>query len=386
VAIFAGIIGMAGRFAGQVLNTTLGWATLLLFGKVPQKKQVVLLIMVFGSLAWVALVVGTIFPNVGSLLIAAVPLKDVLGENWIRLGMLIGALVVPLLIGIAAVFVTEPSKRPKGFGLIVGVLRGYPFAAALSLILVLLAVVGTVRKIRSLMRRWEDAHVPIIVKPGAYEEVFALIERKLDGVGFDLTPRDAGRFISGPPKLLDLIAGRALGDLVPDKLMLLTGPGIEILVYPSDLAISGTRELVARARAAVVTELSEAPAYMTTSAEAQKFEDELEKLGPGASKTRPVQLVEHVRSLDKKLARLAVPWEEWETLYRMRLQLERDALVPGDSGELGGANPGAPVEVQGARARPASRLDLAIGAAGAALIALDLALLLGNRRRKDTPH
>jgi hypothetical protein len=289
--------------------------------------------------------------------------------------------IVPVLIGIAAVYVTEPSKRPSGLGLIVGVLRGYPFAAALALILVLLAVVGTFRKLRSMAKRWEDAHVPIIVKPGAYEEVFALIESKLDSVGLEMTPRDAGALISGPPKLLDLIAGRALGELVPDKLMLLAAPNLEILVYPSDLAISGTREYVARARAAVVTELSEAPAYMTTSAEAQKFEDELEQLGPGASKARPVELVEHVRSLDKKLARLAVPWEEWETLYRMRLQLERDALVSEDTGEMGGADPGTRVAVPAAGTRPASRLDLAIGAAGAALIALDLALLLGNRRR-----
>jgi hypothetical protein len=94
-----------------------------------------------------------------------------------------------------------------------------------------------------------------------------------------------------------------------------------------------------------------------------------------------VELIEHVRSLDKKLARLAVPWEEWETLYRMRLQLERDALVPEDSGDLGGADTGTPVEVTVSRARPASRLDLVIGAAGAALIGLDLVLLLGNRRR-----
>ena len=92
--------------------------------------------------------------------------------------------------------------------------------------------------------------------------------------------------ISGPPKLLDLIAGRALGDLIPDRLQLLVGENLEILVYPSDLAISGTRDRVAMARAAIVTELTEAPAYMTTSAEAQKFEDELEKLGPGRGARR----------------------------------------------------------------------------------------------------
>jgi hypothetical protein len=381
MAIVAGIIGMLGRFAGQLLNTTLGWATLLLFGKVPQKKQIILLIMVFGSLIWVALVIGVIFPNVGSLLIAAVPAKDIIGEQWVRLGMLVGALIVPLALGVAAVFVTEPKSRPRGLGIVVAVLRGYPFAAVLSLVLVLLAVVGTVRKVRSLMRRWEDAHVPVVVKPGKYEELFALIEERLDAAGLDLMPRDAGRLISGPPKLLDLIAGRALGDLVPDQLKLLVGKNIEILVYPSDLAISGTRAVVARARAAIVSELTEAPAYMTTSAEAQKFEDELERLGPGASKDRPEEMVQHVRSLDHRLATLAVPYEEWETLYRMRVQLERDALVAeGVTPVTTGSGTSAP----GAEPRPASRLDLAIGLAGAALIAVDMVLLLGNRRRRGS--
>lgn len=380
MAILAGLVSILGRFAGQLLNTTLGWATLLLFGKVPQKKQIVLLIMVFGSLVWVALVVGLLVPDVGMLIVAAVPAPDFVEESWIRLGMVAGALIVPLAIGIAAVFVTVPSSRPRGAKLIASVLRGYPFALVLALILVLLAVVGSVRKIRSMMRRWEDAHVPVIVKPGRYEEVLAMLRDKLERAGLPLTARDAGPLISGPPKLLDLIAGRALGDLVPDRLMLLVGKNLEILVYPSDLAISGTRDLVARARAAIVSELTEAPAYMTTSAEAQAFEDELERLGVGAVHKQPAEQVRHLRSLDHRLARLAVPYEEWETLYRMRLQLERDAL----------AATGAPTTTDfddlDADFEPlpttASRLDLAIGLCGAALVALDLAVLLGSRRRR----
>ena len=380
MAIFAGVMSILGRFAGQLLNTTLGWATLLLFGKVPQKKQFVLLIMVFGSLVWVALIVGVLVPDVGSFLVAAVPAPDFIDESWIRLGMLVGAVLVPLFIGIAAVFVTAPSSRPRGARIIVSILRGYPFALVLALTLVVLAIVATVRKVRSLTRRWEDAHVPVIVKPGKYEDVFALLKDKLTRADLPLTARDAGVLISGPPKLLDAVAGRALGDLVPDRLQLLVGQNLEVLVYPSDLAISGTKNLVARARAAIVNELTEAPAYLTTSAEAQSFEDELENLGPGASsKWRPQELLRHVRSLDHRLATLTVPYEEWETLYRMRVQLERDALVAlrGD-GSPDAADYDDDIEPA---PRSASRLDLAIGLAGAALIALDLAVLVGNRRR-----
>jgi hypothetical protein len=380
MAIIAGIVGILGRFAGQLLNLTLGWATILLFGKVPQRKQIVLLVMVFGSLVWVALVIGVLVPDVGTFLIALTPAPAFVQDSWLRLAMLIGALVLPLAIGIAAVSVTTKSSRPHGLDLVVGVLRGYPFAFVLALILVMLIGVATVRKLRSLQHRWEDAHVPVIVKPGRYEEALALLRSKLDSGGLPTVPRDAGMLISGPPKLLDLVAGRALGDLVPDKLQLLVGQNLEVLVYPSDLAISGTRDRVAMARALIASELVEAPAYMTTSAEAQTFEDELERLGRGAASKLPVEVIRYVRSLDKKLAKLAVPYDEWETLYRMRLQLERDALSALTDPKPAAAAVAATVTKEPAL-RP-SRLDIAVALAGAGLIALDVALLLGDRRRE----
>jgi len=379
--IVAGLLSILGRFAGRLLNTTLGWAALLLFGKVPQKKQFVLLLMVFGSLVWVALIVGVLVPDVGTLLVAAVPAPDFVDETWIRLAMLAGTLIVPLVIGIAAIYVTPPASRPRGAKMIVSVLRGYPFAFALAVIMVVLAVVASVRKIRSMSKRWEDAHVPVIVKPGKYDAVLEMLRDKLERSEIPTTPHDAGMLVSGPPKLLDLIAGRSLGDLVPDRLMLLVGQGLEVLVYPSDLAISGTRVMVARARAAIVSELAEAPAYMTTSAEAQLFEDELERLGAGAGQAHPAEVIRHLRSLDKRLATLTVPIDEWETLYRMRLQLERDALSALESvGSDDFADFDEDIEPT---PRSASRLDFAIGLAGTALIALDLAMLLSDRRRRD---
>src|SRR6188472_756692 len=167
MAIIAGLMSIIGRFAGQILNMTLGWATILLFGKVPQKKQFVLLILVFGSLVWVALVVGVLIPDVGSILIAATPVTPFVDISWLRLGMLGAALTLPLVIGMAAVSVAE--TRPRGMALVVAILRGYPFAAVLALLMVVLAVVAAVRKVRSMSKHWEDAHVPVIVKPGEYE-------------------------------------------------------------------------------------------------------------------------------------------------------------------------------------------------------------------------
>src|SRR6478735_3002363 len=114
MAILAGVVCILGKFAGKILSLTLGWATLLLFGKVPQKKQLVLLVMVFGSLVWVALVVGVLVPDVGTFLIAFVPTPAFVQESWVRLVMLIGALTVPLGIGLAAALVASGTSRSRG--------------------------------------------------------------------------------------------------------------------------------------------------------------------------------------------------------------------------------------------------------------------------------
>lgn len=50
MALITGLVGIVGRFAGRVLNTTLGWAAILLFGKVAQQRQTLLLVMVLASL------------------------------------------------------------------------------------------------------------------------------------------------------------------------------------------------------------------------------------------------------------------------------------------------------------------------------------------------
>jgi hypothetical protein len=376
VAILAGIVGMLSRFAGQVLNTTLGWATLLLFGKVPAKRQTLLLVIVFGSLIWVALLAGVLVPAIGDMIIGALPLPDFIADSWVRMAMLLGAIILPLLIGLAAVFVSEKRGRSLA-GNAIAVLRGYPFALVLPLMLVLLALVGTWRKVRTLTRRWTDAHVPVIVKPGGYDAVLDDVIAGLRQADLDVDAFDAGVLLSGPPKLLDLIAGQGLGDLVPDRLMILRGRGLEVLVYPSDLAISGTKEMVARARAALAVRVSDAPAYLTTSAEAQGIEDRLDEIRHRAASASVGATLAALHEVDDKLARLTVSYEEWDVLYRERLQVEHELLfggIPGDEDRT---------RIPEEDREPMTRRDLVIGTVGMGLIVLDVALLLGSRLRRS---
>jgi hypothetical protein len=374
MAIIGSVFAMVGRFAGRLLNSALGWATLLLFGKVEGRKQTILLVIALGSLVWILTVIGVLVPDIGAFLLAFVPVPDGVQEDWVRLGMLALALVIPLLIGAAAIYVTEADRRPKGFGLVTAVLRGYPFTLVLAATIVILAGVSLARKVRSLAKRWEDAHVPVVVKPGGYERVLSDLEGVLDRSDLSVRVRAAPALISLPPRMLDAVAGRSLGSLVPDRLMMLVGDDLEVLVYPSDVAITGSKTAMARARAAIAIELTESPAYLTTTAEAQQVEDAITAVaGRDGKRLSPTEWRRRLREQDPRIAKLAVPFDEWETVYRQRLQVERDLLADEVEGAL---VPGT------APARAPSMAERLVAVGTIALIAADAALLLVERVRR----
>ena len=401
MAILAGLLGFVGRFAGKVLTTTLGWASTLLFGRVPGDRQIVLALITFGSVVWAALAIGVVLPYVGAFLVAAIPAPGVVSEDLLRLGMLIGALVVPAVVGIASIFVVEPAKRPKGIGIIAQVLRGYPLSAALAVTLVLLALVGIARFIHHLALRWTDAHVAVVIRPGGYERVVADVERALDDAGLAVDRRPAPAVLAVPGRLLGSIAGPGVRSLVPEALVQLAGDGLEVGLYPSDIAMSGDKIRVARARAAIASRLVATAAWMTTSAEAQEIEGRLERLAaartaggePGAASasdgaSAPVDVAAELRSIDEALAVLAVPHEEWEVLYRERLQVERDLLAgsrPGAS--FPGGGPKTLVPDRSGRRRESDALPdwlpAVIAAGGFVLTAADVAFALAERLRRN---
>jgi hypothetical protein len=380
MAIVGSVFAMLGRFMGRLLNSALGWATILLFGKVQGRRQAFVLVMALASLVWVVTLAGIVVPDIATFVLTFVPVPDFVDDTWIRLAMLAAALAIPLLIGVGAVVITEADRRPKGGGLITGVLRGYPFTFVLAITILFLAVVAGVRKVRSLTRRWEDAHVPVVVKPGGYDRVVADLESVLDGAGLDVRREAAPEVLSIPPRLLDRVAGKALGSLIPDRLVVLRGQGLDILVYPSDIAIAGTKDRVARARAAIASKLTESPAYMTTSADAERLEDRITallRLDAAAARAR-------LADVDREIARLAVPFDEWETVYRERLQVERNLLareVDGRVVDRPATSELAP-EPGGLGGKV---IGWAIGLASAALLAIDIGLLLrrGRRARRD---
>jgi hypothetical protein len=326
VALLAPLLAFAGRFIGKVLTTAFGWASLMLFGRVPQSKQLLLSAISLGAIVWMATLIGVLVPDAGTFLLAFVPVPSWVDEVWVRLTMLLLALLLPILIGIGGLYLLDPADRPAGFGRVAAIARGYPYAAVLSLVLLTMLVVAPVRKVRSILKRWDDEHIPVVIKPGGYEQVAGDIEHALDGAGLEISRGRAPWVLELPSKVLAAVGGASVTRLVPDRLFVLQNRSLEVTLHPADIAMTGRREYVARSRAAIATRITFTAAYMTSAVESQQVEDVLRAIAEGHAPGGALAAV------DERLAKLSIPHDEWEVLYRQRLQVERDLRRASDEG------------------------------------------------------
>ena len=362
MTILVSVFGFAGRFAGDLLTSALGWASSLLFGRVPRSHQVFLVLMMAGSFLWLVLLLALVLPIVSSTLLAATPHPPFVDQAWLAAVLLLGVILVPLGVGLAGYLVPSQGERPQGATIVVEIARGYLLAPLIGGLLIFLAGVGIARKVRSKRHGWADVHVPIVVKPGGYDRMVADLRDALVDVGFEATAEDAPWVLTLPAQLLTRVAGSNVRQLRPDRLITLSAPDLNVGVYPSDIAISGAAAERTRARAAILSRLTWTSAHLTVSAEGREIEDQLAHLG-AAGNTTGGRLGADARArfaaIDERLMALAVPTDEWDILFRLRLQVERDLLAGSGSGSVApGPVPGPDViEAVAGSTRETARLD-----------------------------
>jgi len=332
MAIVQAVLALILRSAGRLLNTLFGWATIMLFGKVPQDRQIYLSIITFGSVAWILAVLGIAVPSFATFLLAFVPLPDWVDREWVRLAMLAAAAVIPLVVGFIATRMLAPEQQPVGVvATLREALKGYPYTVALALTLVVMTILAPAIKVRTMLKRWSTRHIPVIVQSAQYLEVVSEIEKALDKGGFEVDRHQASWLLRLPTKILTTLAGGAVDDLVADQLTELRSDRLEVLLHPSDLVINGSEQDAARANAIIAEQLAFAPAYMTWTKEANEIEDRLRKIWvtlrqqtdrPGMLNRLTGRLV----AVEHDLRALELSYEEWEVLFREKLLVERALL------------------------------------------------------------
>jgi len=305
------IFAFIGRQLGRVLTLAFNWATIVLFGRVPQDRQLYLSGMALTALLWPIVIAGIAFPSFATFLLGFFTVPD-WASPWVRLAMLALAIVLPLVNGALSARLPDEGTRPKGRALATTILRGYPNSLALFVVLIWMMVVAPLGQIRALLRRWESAHVPIAVKPGGYDAVVQDLAGALDRAGIHVTRTRAHWAYELPGKVLGVLGGETVRALVPVELAELVGNGFEMTLHPMDLSLLGRKKTLSHARAAIVRELTFTEAYQTWSKEAQALEDRLIKAARGE---------DDLDAIGTELVERDFDFEEWEILYRLLLQV-----------------------------------------------------------------
>jgi hypothetical protein len=372
VAIVQAIFAAIARSAGKLLNMAFGWATVNLFGKVPQERQKYLSIIAFGSVIWLVVLLGIVFPRLGVFLLSFVPLPEWVNDNVVRLAMLVAAALLPVIVGFVALQLQDEEHRPESK--VKGILKGYPYTLAVAIALVMMIVFAPIMRLRAVVKRWTTEHLPIMVEEAGYMEIVGDIEKALSNAGIKVERQPASWMLRLPLKVLTALAGKGTGNLVADNLTMLKRHDLEIILHPSDLAVTGEKQMVARAQAVTVEQLAFTPAYMTWTQEGNELEDQLNgmwhELRDHTGRLAPPRLLEELHRFEEALRDTKLEYDEWSILFREKLLLERALWQraagrtgkPQEPADGGGVETGAQ---QLQRARPGS-LVAPLGAASVA--------------------
>jgi hypothetical protein len=322
------------RSLGRIINTAFGWATILLFGRVPQSRQIYLSVITFGSVIWLVVVIGTAFPNVGTWLLAFVTLPPWVNRAWIRLAMLAGVIILPVAVGVASLLMLEPSRRPKGArARVIVVLKGFPYTFGLALTLAMLIIFAPILKARNIVRRWTERHIPVIVESRDYERVVADVQAALLAGGVPTERRPVSWMLRVPTAVLTSFARNQTHVLEPNRLVSLVSPYLEVILHPSDLVISGRDADVAHTQAVISEHLTFTDAYLTWSKESNELEDRLRRIWRRWRRNgvSPDDMWRELHHVERDLRSLKLPYEEWEVVFRelsvVRLSLLQDCAA-----------------------------------------------------------
>jgi hypothetical protein len=330
VAILQVLIALALRSLGRIANTALGWATVLLFGRIPQQRQIIVTTMAFGSVVWLVAIAGIVWPEFGTFLLTFVTLPPWVNYAGIRLAMLAGAAAIPLVVGAAALLLVDPPYRPRGAANIArALLPGYRFTFGMAVTLIITALIAPVMRARTLLRRRTTRHLPVVIHTERYDTVVRELERMLAGADVGTRQVPTSPLISVPTRMLVLLMGGTVAGMATHELATLAGRDVEIIVHPFDIIISGRAQRVTAVQALLTEMLPFTPAYLTWTRDANEIEDRLREVwrdqtaAQGGGHAAAADAAAALDAIEHTIRHTGVAFEEWEVLFREFLLVER---------------------------------------------------------------
>lgn len=322
MAILSALLSLLSKKLGDLLQLLFGWSIAGLFGKLSAKKQTALSLALILAIVWPLLVVGCFWPSVSAWAVAFVPLHEWVGESALRILWIVLAVAAPMVVGGITAWIA-PSRKQRG-GPLRTVLAGYPLTLGMFLSFLLTFMVVPVMKLVSMARRWEDEHVFIQPKEGAYAQVLQQLAAACEKARIPVENKPVPKVMQAPTRVLKWFGRSALDPIIASNPRMLAGPGVQLYLYPADLLIRGTPTLISRVRAAIVRETMSAPAYLTEDPKAQQLEDHLNRLWHELERST-VQVQYQLPAVAKIINDSSIPYSDWMLLYSNVRNLERAA-------------------------------------------------------------
>lgn len=321
------VLLLAWQALSKSASFALGWATALYFGQVPGSQGRILAVVSLVAAGWVIVIIGFAIPIfTGALLEAAGVIDRNFDVEAIHYLALVGAIVLapPGVAGGLVIGEFRDERTVSEWLRLIPV--SYP--ATFLLGLAVLEMVAFTPFL--LIQRWRQkralVQVPLVMKEGTDDDdLVEAVRAALASIGIeDVSVSEATGPKAWPMRTVGFAARHLLGAVVRGDPMRLRAHGLEIYAYATNVAILGPTQDAHRVRAAVERELAFREAYLTWSDDSQQIEDELTEARKAANGDVD-GLRRRLDEVQDRMDAASLNSEEWNVLYRMRLQVEQAA-------------------------------------------------------------
>lgn len=329
------VLLLAWQALSRSASFALGWATSLYFGQVPGRQGRMLSVVSLVAAGWVILVVGFAVPIlIGAGLEAAGMIEENFDvESWTYAGLTAGVVLVPPIVAAIAVWGEFHDDRSvqTWLGLVP---MSYPSTAMLGASVLMMMVVTPVLLFQRWRHKRKYVQVSLVMREGTDDDdLVEALRDALASIGIDgVEVAEASGPKTWPLRTVGFAVEHLLGAVVRGEPMRLEAGDLEIYAYATTISIQGPKEETYRVRAAVQRKLGFHDAYLTWNDDAQGIEADL--LGAHRDADGDVErLAARLDEIQAEMDTASLNSEEWNVLYRRRLQIELAARAARDERE-----------------------------------------------------
>jgi hypothetical protein len=337
------VLLLAWQAISKSASFALGWATAIYFGQVPGKQGRILAVISLASAAWLIVIIGFALPLlIGAILEATGIIErnfQVLPLHVIGLWTAI-LLAPPAIAGITVLVKFHDDRSLKQWLRMIPI--SYPSVASLGAGVIQMVLFTPILVVRRWVKKQSLLQTALSMREKTDDDdLVETVAKALRGLGIEKIEAEEARGIMAWPMLTVGFAARHLiGAVVRGDPMRLRANGLQLFAYATNVAILGPSAEAHQARAALQRELPFDKARLTWTEDAQDIEDAIVE----AYREAGDDLVKLHRALDTTQERIdseSLNTEEWNILYRIRLQAEHevaerqlDGKPNGDGGRL----------------------------------------------------